>query len=147
MIREWAEELAKPTKHNNGVAACPFALPAIKAGEVKTVISSDLWSEVLSECVGFSSSGCKVSMVFDYKYENTYVDLEDQCMALNKFFDLTKTDLWLLAYMGVEETVVFIQKWTELENAAAKLEKLGYYKNYEPDDYKRHVLMRRQRSI
>jgi len=68
-------------------------------------------------------------------------------MALNKFFDLTKTDLWLLAYMGVEETVVFIQKWTELENAAAKLEKLGYYKNYEPDDYKRHVLMRRQRSI
>ena len=32
-------------------------------------------------------------------------------------------------------------------DAAAKLEKLGYYKNYEPDDYKRHILMRRQRSI
>ena len=45
-----------------------------------------------------------------------------------------------------EQAVVFVQRWSELENAAAKLEKLGYYKNYDPDDYKRHILTRRKRS-
>ena len=35
MIREWAEELAKPSEYNNGVAACPFALQALVKNEVK----------------------------------------------------------------------------------------------------------------
>ena len=146
MIRDWAEELAKPTEHNNGVAACPFALPAVLAGEVKTVITADLWTEVLEECAKFASPKHKVAMLFNYEYEGEYADLEEQCMSLNSFFASAGIDLWLLSYMG-EEVVVFVQRWSELENAAAKLEKLGYYKNYEPDDYKRHILMRRQRSV
>ena len=84
-------------------------------------------------------------MFFDYEYADDYATLEEECMALNRFFSESKLDLWLLSYMG-EEAVVFVQRWSELENAAAKLEKLGYYKNYNPDDYKRHILMRRKRS-
>ena len=146
MIRDWAEELAKPTEYNNGVAACPFALPAVLAGEVKTVITADLWTEVLEECAKFASTKHKVTMLFNYEYEGEYANLEEQCMSLNGFFASAGIDLWLLSYMG-EEVVVFVQRWSDLENAAAKLEKLGYYKNYEPDDYKRHILMRRQRSV
>jgi len=145
LIREWAEKLAKPTEYNNGVAACPFALPAIIAGEVKTVVTSDLWTEVLEECAKFCAKSNKVTMLFNYEYEGQYSDLEDQCMSLNNFFANTGIDLWLLSYMG-EEAVIFVQRWSELENAAAKLEKLGYYKNYEPDIYKRHILSRRKRS-
>lgn len=146
MIREWAEELAKPTEYNNGVAACPFALPAVQAGEVKTVVVSDLWPEVLNECAMFESKGNKVTMLFDYDHSQEYAELEDQCMALNKFFELSDMDLWLLAYK-IEHAIVFVQRWSDLENAAAKLEKLGYYENYEPDDYERHILMRRKRSV
>ena len=146
MIREWAGELAKPSEYNNGVAACPFALEALVKNEVKTVITHNLWPDVLHECAYFHKKKHKVCMFFDYEYADDYATLEEECMALNRFFSESKLDLWLLSYMG-EEAVVFVQRWSELENAAAKLEKLGYYKNYDPDDYKRHILMRRKRSV
>ena len=66
-------------------------------------------------------------------------------MALNNFFTLTDIDIWLLSFLRETEAVVFVQRWSELENAAAKLEKLGYYKNYEPDEYERHILARKNR--
>jgi len=39
LIRDWAEELSKPTAHTNGVAACPFALTAGENNEVKLMVS------------------------------------------------------------------------------------------------------------
>lgn len=146
LIRDWAEELAKPTEFNNGVAACPYALQAIEAGEVKTIVAGDLWAEVLAECSVFLTKGNKVTMLFDTDFDGTYDQLEDQCLALNKFFSLSDIDIWLLCYLG-EEAVVFVQRWTELENAAAKLEKLGYYINYDDEDYRRHILARRERKL
>lgn len=146
LIRDWAEELAKPTDFNNGVAACPYALKAVEAGEVKTIVTEDLWSEVLFECAGFLSKSHKVTMLFDNSYTGSYEALEDQCLSLNKAFDLCGIDIWLLCYLG-DDAVVFIQRWSDLENAAAKLEKLGYYTNYDPDDYERHILARRERSL
>lgn len=146
MIREWAEELAKPTDYNNGVAACPYALKALDKGEVKTIITHNLWPDVLQEVSTFHRSGNKVTMFFDYEYEEDYEHLEKECMALNKFFIEADIDIWLLAYLK-EEAIVFVQKWSELENAAAKLEKLGYYTNYDRDDYDRHILARRKRRV
>jgi len=146
LIREWAEELAKPTAHNNGVAACPFALPAYENREVKFIVSDDLWPDVLTESSRFFNTGYKVTMVFDYDYDYDYDQLEQECMALNRFFASAGIDIWLLSYLR-EHAIVFIQRWSELENAAAKLEKLGYYTNYDPQDYERHILGRRNRSI
>ena len=68
MIREWAEELAKPSEYNNGVAACPFALEALVKNEVKTVITHNLWPDVLHECAYFHKKKHKVCMFFDYEY-------------------------------------------------------------------------------
>ena len=146
MIQEWAEELSKPTVHNNGVAACPFALPAYQNREVKMLVTDDLWADVLSESSKFFRTGYKVTMIFDYDYDNDYDQLEEECMALNKFFTFAGIDIWLLAYLR-EHAVVFIQRWSELENAAAKLEKLGYYTNYDKEDYERHILARRERRL
>ena len=86
MIREWAEELAKPTDYNNGVAACPYALKALDKGEVKTIITHNLWPDVLQEVSRFHRSGNKVTMFFDYEYEQDYEHLEQECMALNRFY-------------------------------------------------------------
>ena len=146
MIREWAEELAKPTDYNNGVAACPYALKALDKGEVKTIITHNLWPDVLQEVSRFHRSGNKVTMFFDYEYEQDYEHLEQECMALNRFFIAADIDVWLLAYL-TDEAIVFVQRWTELENAAAKLEKLGYYTNYDRDDYQNHILARRKRRV
>ena len=147
MIRAWAEDLAKPSRFNNDVPRCPYALQALDAGEIKTVITEHLWEDVLRECSVFLTRGNKVTMFFDYGYKGDYQSLEDGCMSLNQFFTTTDTDIWLLAFMQETEAVVFVQKWSDLEKAAAKLEKLGYYENYEPDDYERHILGRRQRSM
>ncbi len=145
MIREWAEELSEPTEHNNGVPACPFALPAVKNGEVKTLVSDNLWLDVLNESSKFLQTGYKVTMVFDFNYGKEYNQLEDECMAMNNFYAAAGIDLWLLSYLK-EKAIVFIQRWTELENAAVKLEKLGYYTNYSTEDYQRHIMTRRNRS-
>lgn len=145
MIREWAQELAKPTKFNNGVSSCPFALPAIDAGEVSSMVSSNLWLDVMSESLGFDLLDQKVLMIFAPDYEGDYAELESRCMALNEIFTASGIDIWLLSYMH-DDVIVFVQRWSELEKAAAKLEKLGYYKNYERDDYERHILARRKRS-
>ncbi len=147
MIESWVKDLAQPSEFNNNVPRCPFALQVYEAGEVKTVVTDDLWSDVLHECAGFNAKGYKVAMFFDYDYTDDYQSLEDRCHALNSFFSDVEKDIWLLAFHSGTEGVVFVQRWSDLENAAAKLEKLGYYKNYEPDDYKRHILMRRQRSV
>ena len=85
-------------------------------------------------------------MFFDYEYEQDYEHLEQECMALNRFFTSTDIDVWLLAYLK-DQAIVFVQRWTELENAAAKLEKLGYYTNYDRDDYQNHILARRKRRV
>ena len=146
LIREWAKELSQPTAHTNGVAACPFALPAVEKHEVKILVSDGLWTDVLHETSKFFNTGYKVTMVFDYDYDYDYDRLEEECMALNRFFASVGIDIWLLAYLR-EHAIVFIQRWSELENAAAKLEKLGYYTNYDPQDYERHILGRRNRSI
>ena len=144
LIREWAEELSKPTVYNNGVAACPFALPAFENREVKILVTDDLWLDVLQESSKFFNTGFKVTMIYDYEYGHDYERLEQDCMALNRFFTSAGIDIWLLAYLR-QEAIVFIQRWSELENAAAKLEKLVYYTNYKPQDYERHILARRHR--
>ena len=147
LIREWATDLSKPSRFNNDVPRCPYALQALNDGEVKTVVTEELWIDVVEECSRFCNRGYKVSMFFDYGYDKSYQSLEDGCMALNNFFTLTDIDIWLLSFLRETEAVVFVQRWSELENAAAKLEKLGYYKNYEPDEYERHILARKNRSI
>lgn len=146
MIRGWAEELAKPTEYNNGVAACPFALPAIEAGEVNMVFTEDLWADVVKACKSFDELESKVTLILDYFFEGSYEQLEAGCTKLNRIFAEEGKDIWLLCYLG-DEAIVFVQRWSELENAAAKLEKLGYYTNYDPQEYKRLILGRRNRSM
>ena len=43
--------------------------------------------------------------------------------------------------------MIFVQRLTDLDNASAKLERLDYYVNYDPDDYNRLVKMRKQRRM
>ena len=42
--------------------------------------------------------------------------------------------------------MIFVQRLTDLDNASAKLERLDYYVNYDPDDYRR-LSKRQQRRM
>ena len=67
-------------------------------------------------------------------------------MAMNSYFSATKQDLWVLVFEG-EVAIIFIQRLSELDDASQKLEKMGYYANYESDDYVKLILNRRERRI
>jgi hypothetical protein len=146
LIRAWAENLAKPTEYNNGVASCPFALPAIESGEVTVVVTDDWIEDTVRACRAFEQLDYKVILIWDSSFDGSYEQLEAGCTMLNRKFTEQGKDIWLLCYLG-DEAIVFVQRWSELENAAAKLEKLGYYTNYDPQEYERLILGRRQRSM
>ena len=55
-------------------------------------------------------------------------------MAMNSYFSAITKDLWLLSFQ-TDLAIIFIQKLSELDDASQKLEKMGYYENYEPEDY------------
>jgi hypothetical protein len=137
--KEWVESLSKPDA-SAGIPLCPFAQKAWDAGDVKIVSAEDLWSSVFEEVRNFGDH--RVVMCVLEEPQQEYFELEAACMALNKWFAFSGADLWLLGYQK-ERTIVFVQRLSELDSASIALEKLGYYKHYEPEDYDRLIMQRR----
>lgn len=142
MIAEWAQELAD-TDPEIGMPLCPFAKPAWEQGRVRVIESEDLWSAVLKS-IWLVNDDCDVVTVISASYDKDYDALEETTDRLNDFFFSFRLDLWALSYLG-DEAVIFLQRLTDLDNSAAKLEKLGYYNHYTPNDYQRLVVERRKR--
>ena len=67
-------------------------------------------------------------------------------MAMNSYFSVTKQDLWVLVFEG-EVAIIFIQRLSELDDASQRLEKVGYYEQYDPEDYIKLILARRERRL
>jgi len=60
---------------------------------------------------------------------------------LNRWFARNNMDIWLLSYQE-DEAIVFVQRLSHLDDAADALNKLGYYDNYEVEDYQRLIKQR-----
>ncbi len=89
----------------------------------------------------------QVVICASYLHKQSYDDLEASCFALNGWLATTGHDIWLLAFKEKKLSMVFIQRLTDIDNASAKLESLGYYSNYEDQDYQRLVKHRKDRRI
>lgn len=142
MIEEWANNLAE-VDAEIGMPLCPFAKPAWDKGRVRVVEADDLWSAVM-QSIGLINDECDVVTVVSATYDKDYGTLEETTDRLNDFFFSARLDLWALSHLD-GEAVIFLQRLSELDNSAAKLEKLGYYDHYDPHDYHRLVVERRQR--
>ena len=125
-----------------GFAPCPFAKKAFKDNKLKIIeCGDDLWKEVAKQSKDFDS---RYSVIICTQEEpnQTYEQVESACMALNDWFSINQLDVWVLAFQ-TNFTMVFVQKLSELDDASQKLEKMGYYENYEPEDYVKLILNRR----
>ncbi len=143
MIEEWINDLAD-VDEDIGLPLCPFAKPAYDQGRVRVVeTDGHLWAEVLGASAKLGDE-LDVVVVVDDTYNGSYDRLESTADALNDFFTTAGIDCWALSHLS-ESAVIFVQRLTELDNSAAKLEKLGYYKHYSPCDYQRLVAERRKR--
>ena len=129
-----------------GYAPCPYAKRAWIDDKVKIVMcEDDLWDRIADECANFPADKV-VTVCMQEDPLQTYDELEAACMAMNSFFSATGQDLWLLSFQ-TDFAMVFVQKLSELDDASQKLEKMGYYANYESDDYVKLILNRRERRI
>lgn len=138
-IKDWVYKLSEPNTET-GLAECPFAKKAWSQGQVKVVESQNLWETVHREVDNFGDH--KVVLCVQENPDQTYLELDAACMALNRWFSFIEKDVWLLSYQ-IDKTIVFIQSLSELNSASFSLEKLGYYKNYSPEDYSRLISQRR----
>jgi len=127
-----------------GLPLCPFAKPAHDKGRVKIVQADGaLWSAVLQAAAGLTDE-LDVIVVVDDAFSGDYEQLEVATDHMNEFFSSAGLDLWALSHIS-EAAVIFLQRLTELDNSAAKLEKLGYYRRYSAPEYARLILDRRDR--
>ena len=148
ILEDWIlDELCKPDEFVNGNALCPFARNAWLSEKVKTREEvGDIWDAVYEEIATFDDT-YQVVVCGNYGEKYTYDDLEAGCFALNGWLAATGVDIWLLSFKDKGLNMIFVQRLTDLDNASAKLERLDYYVNYDPDDYHRLVETRKQRRI
>lgn len=143
MIEQWINDLAE-VDQDIGLPLCPFAKPAYDQGRVLVQhVDGALWGAVLSAVSALDDDIDAVVLV-DESYSHTYDHLELTTETLNDFFTVADMDCWALSHLS-EAAVIFVQRLTDLDNSAAKLEKLGYYDSYDHCDYHRLVVERRQR--
>ena len=143
MIEQWINDLAE-VDSTIGMPLCPFAKPAYDAGRVEIVhTAGHLWPEVLAASLKLHDD-LDVVVVVDETYAGGYDELEVIADALNDFFTAAGLDCWALSHLS-DAAVIFVQKLTELDNSAAKLDKLGYYTHYDAHDYERLIAGRRRR--
>lgn len=143
MIERWINDLAE-VDAETGLPLCPFAKPAYEQGRVRIYhVDDNLWPSVLSAGAQLDDD-TEVVVLVDKSYSGKYDDLEGVAEALNDFFTAAKMDCWALSHLS-DAAVIFVQKLTELDNSAAKLEKLGYYAHYSVADYERLIAERRRR--
>ena len=145
-IERWIMEDLTPVDPDVGFALCPYAKKAWTDDRVKVVVcDGDLWDRVADECVNFDSKNA-ITVCIEEGPDRGYEELEAACMAMNSYFSATKQDLWVLVFEG-EVAIIFIQRLSELDDASQKLEKVGYYENYEPEDYIKLILTRREKRM
>ena len=148
ILEDWIlDELCHPDGFVNGNALCPFARNAWFGEKVKTLeVEGDLWDTVYEEMRAFYDT-YQVVVCGNYGDKYSYEELEAACFALNGWLAQTGVDIWLLAFKDKGLNMIFVQRLTDLDNASAKLQRLDYYVNYDPDDYQRLVETRKQRRL
>ena len=139
-VSEWVQELS--SSKENKLPLCPFAKKAWDNNEVKVVESQNLWELVHKEVTEFDSH--KVVLCIQPTPEQDYLELEAGCSALNSWFAYEGQDIWLLSSEMHGENIVFVQKRSELNVAARALEQLGYYVDYNEEDFERLIDRRRR---
>ena len=144
VIENWIlDEVSVPNADTNNIPLCPYAKKAWFKNDVKVVWQNDtdLWKTVFSEVDKFDDTFKVVICGIDH-WVQTYEEMENFCFALNARFAHEGKDIWLLAFEG-EYTMIFIQRLSHLDDAAAWLEKMGYYNAYDPNDYQKLIANRR----
>jgi hypothetical protein len=162
-LRSWSKEVLEvPNPHLGGLPACPFAKHAWFEGKVLVVETEDFFADGRKFCVAFADLGKDLVVVATYDIPDLY-DLNDfveelnaahpelHCMQFHPEYDAGDAELDFLTdndWVSGEEqayAMLFIQDLRAVVDASDRLERLGYYKAYPPDEYESLVVNRKRR--
>jgi len=139
--------LSKPnTRFGNNSQPCPFAKKALTENKIEILEIRDIkdfWSTVVEQCEKFTGDKDVVVIACN----NSAILLQELiggCDALNQLFSYQAKDLWLLSSENFANSMVLIQKLSELDDASKILEDKGYYNLYPKDSYQKHIVDRRK---
>lgn len=162
-IRAWSKHVLEvPNAHLAGLPACPYAKRAWIDNKVKVLESDDVLVEALSnvELVlnkTYDLLVCASYQLPDAEDMNRWVQKMNTLMAPNNAYFMCfhpdygaeEADLDFLYDTDWESEVeddycmIFVQRLTDVDDKSRQLEKLGYYKAFNPDDYESLVVNRR----
>ena len=162
-IRDWSREVLEvPNRHLKGLPACPYARQAWKEDKVLVIETDNIFASGLSECFSFYERGKDLVIVASYEipdinHLNGFVYGLNQCfgdlhcMEFHPDYDAEDADLDFLLETEWESSIerpycmLFIQDLEKVVTASDKLQALGYYDAYPPDEYEALVVQRKRR--
>jgi hypothetical protein len=162
-LRSWSQEVLEiPSSHLGGLPPCPYAKRAWKENKVHVIESDNIYAASLSACMEFSQFGKELVVVASYdvpdigRFHGYVVALNQafdnlHCMEFHPDYGAEDAELDFLTDNDWESSIdepycmLFIQDLKEVVRASDKLERLGYYKAYPPDEYQSLVLNRKRR--
>ena len=162
-LRSWSQqvlEVASP--HLNGLPPCPYAKKAWLEDQVAVIECDNIYSAGLRSCAGFYEFGKELVVVASHYIPDIedfqgFVDaLNDafphtHCMPFHPDYDAEDAGLEFLTDNDWQSEadnlycMVFIQDLRAVVSASDKLERLGYYAAYPPDEYETLVASRKRR--
>jgi len=162
-LRSWSREVLEvPNPHLGGMPACPYARKAWREDKVLVVETDDLIRDGRKFCAKFSDLAKDLIVVATYELPDAD-DLSElvaashsefshlHCMQFHPDYDAGDAELDFLTdndWVSCEEqayAMLFIQDLRAVVAASDRLERLGYYTAYPPDEYEALVVNRKRR--
>jgi len=162
-LRSWSREVLEvPNPHLGGIPACPYAKQAWKEDKVLVIETDNIYAAALTACSRFTQYDKDLVVVASYnlpdvEHLHEYADVLNQtfqslhCMQFHPDYGAEDAELDFLTDNDWDSSVeqpycmLFIQDLEKVVRASDKLEVLGYYKAYPPDEYLALVVNRKRR--
>lgn len=156
-IRAWSKEVLEDSQDNHPV--CPYANKTWQNNSVKIIKSDDLqWLDLIKYSDNFPKE-IDVAIYCDFNVDLLLEVFNERISMMNVF--LNRKNLWVMGFHQDHEeksvldqkddfeplyeesyNMVFVQRLDTLNIASERLEKIGYYNNWNQDEFQK-ILNRR----
>ena len=164
---DWSSDvLSKVSPHFNNLPPCPYAKKAWKDNKVGLIFNYQKGKETFYKTVSNYTDDFDLTIVIDFKFEE---DPDDFHLFLDEMNDrisdgeFSDKDIWVMGFHPYDEesefleevdfdphteteySMTFVQRLTKLQEAAKKLEQIGYYESYDDEYDAREIYAKRER--
>lgn len=164
-ILQWSKTaLEKPSPQFNNLPPCPYAKKALMDEKVAILFKYEDSYQVLYSCVSQFDDNFDLAIIVDVNNDKSAYDFHEYLESLNEAISkgmFIDKDIWVMGFhpdddvsetaqetaieaiTETEYSMIFVQRLTVLQEAADKLNKKGYYDNYDSECIASEIYKRR----